>query len=297
MRCAPPANKPLPAERDTCADWLRAELAELERRARRRLPRRVRAGRPRFRQLAPALRPRPRFGHGAEARAGALTLLGCFPTLEHNKHPRRRLPRGVRVGRRSGSSRRSCARAPASATARRRARRPDPARLLPPEPAEHVHRQADARHARRRARARPRAGGSGAQRAERERGVAAPLGGAATSSASSTRATPSQSTRRSAGVASGRIAPCAFARSISASTARPHARARRREQLGRDARLERARQRAVAALAHRGVGHQVLQRRPRVGLVELARGRARSNSARWSATTAATRCSFVGNER
>ena len=83
VRCAPPANKPTPVERDTCAEWLRAELAELER------PRVVvclgafawDAG---FRQLAPDLRPRPRFGHGAEAALGELTLLGCFHPSQQN---------------------------------------------------------------------------------------------------------------------------------------------------------------------------------------------------------------------
>jgi len=83
VRCAPPANKPTPSERDNCATWLHAELALLEH---------VRvvvclgafawdAG---FRQLAPALRPRPRFGHGAEAQAEALTLLGCFHPSQQN---------------------------------------------------------------------------------------------------------------------------------------------------------------------------------------------------------------------
>ena len=46
VRCAPPANKPTPAERDTCAPWLDREL-ELVRptRARRARARRVRLGR------------------------------------------------------------------------------------------------------------------------------------------------------------------------------------------------------------------------------------------------------------
>jgi uracil-DNA glycosylase len=77
VRCAPPANKPLPSERDNCAEWLRAELPLLER---------VRvvvclgafAWESGLRQLAPGLRPRPRFGHGAEAEVEALRMLGCF---------------------------------------------------------------------------------------------------------------------------------------------------------------------------------------------------------------------------
>jgi uracil-DNA glycosylase len=83
VRCAPPANKPLPSERDNCAAWLRAELALLEH---------VgvivclgafawEAG---LRQLAPELRPRPRFGHGAEAQLGEHTLLGCFHPSQQN---------------------------------------------------------------------------------------------------------------------------------------------------------------------------------------------------------------------
>ena len=91
VRCAPPANKPAPSERDNCAEWLRAELALLERK-------RVvvclgafawEAG---FRQLAPALRPRPRFGHGAEAAAGDLLLLGCFHPSQQNTFTRKLTP-------------------------------------------------------------------------------------------------------------------------------------------------------------------------------------------------------------
>ena len=37
-----------------------------------------------IRQLAPALRPRPRFGHGIEAEVGGLTLLGCFHPSQQN---------------------------------------------------------------------------------------------------------------------------------------------------------------------------------------------------------------------
>ena len=64
VRCAPPQNKPTPAERDACAPFLERELALLEG---------VRVflvlGGFGYQVLARALelRPRPRFGHGVEA--------------------------------------------------------------------------------------------------------------------------------------------------------------------------------------------------------------------------------------
>jgi uracil-DNA glycosylase family 4 len=64
VRCAPPANAPTPAERDTCAPYLVRELALLDR---------VRVvlalGNLAYASVArlTGLRPRPRFGHGVEA--------------------------------------------------------------------------------------------------------------------------------------------------------------------------------------------------------------------------------------
>jgi uracil-DNA glycosylase len=63
VRCAPPANKPTPAERDTCLPYLEREWALLER---------VRVvvvlGSFGYQVVAGhvGLRPRPRFGHGVE---------------------------------------------------------------------------------------------------------------------------------------------------------------------------------------------------------------------------------------
>jgi uracil-DNA glycosylase family 4 len=61
VRCAPPANKPTTAERDTCRPFLERELALLER---RRVY--VVLGGYGYQVLAGVLglRPRPRFGHG-----------------------------------------------------------------------------------------------------------------------------------------------------------------------------------------------------------------------------------------
>ncbi len=83
VRCAPPANKPTPAERDECLPYARRELILL-----RRLRVVVCLGAfgwdAALRILAAARRPRPRFGHGAEARVGELTVLGCFHPSQQN---------------------------------------------------------------------------------------------------------------------------------------------------------------------------------------------------------------------
>jgi uracil-DNA glycosylase family 4 len=63
VRCAPPANKPTPAERDTCQPYLEREIALL-RDVRVFVP----LGQFGFDSLCRVLgvRPKPRFGHGAE---------------------------------------------------------------------------------------------------------------------------------------------------------------------------------------------------------------------------------------
>jgi uracil-DNA glycosylase family 4 len=86
VRCAPPANKPTPAERDTCRPWLTREL-ELVR------PRVIVVlGGFGWTALWPALAelgiaapiPRPVFGHGAEVHLPGVTLLGCYHVSQQN---------------------------------------------------------------------------------------------------------------------------------------------------------------------------------------------------------------------
>ncbi len=88
VRCAPPANKPTPEERDNCLPYLRAGAGAARalpghRRARRRsagtgcCARRGRSG-----EEVP--RPRPKFGHGAEAEVGRWRLLGCYHPSQQN---------------------------------------------------------------------------------------------------------------------------------------------------------------------------------------------------------------------
>lgn len=86
VRCAPPENKPTPAERDTCLPFLEREIALTS-------PRVIvalggfgwAASLKALADLRFAVpRPRPRFGHGAEAVIGPLVLLGCYHPSQQN---------------------------------------------------------------------------------------------------------------------------------------------------------------------------------------------------------------------
>ena len=87
VRCAPPANKPTPVERDTCLPYFVRELALLCR-ARVIVCLGAFAWDAALRTLAlggeSVPRPRPRFGHGSEAVLGRFTLLGCFHPSQQN---------------------------------------------------------------------------------------------------------------------------------------------------------------------------------------------------------------------
>jgi uracil-DNA glycosylase len=88
VRCAPPANRPTTAERDTCGQWLSAELRMLLPTARCV----VVLGGFGWTALARALRGAgvevgrlPSFGHGVEAVLPAgLVLLGCYHVSQQN---------------------------------------------------------------------------------------------------------------------------------------------------------------------------------------------------------------------
>ena len=95
-RCAPPANRPTPEERDACLPYLVSEMVALGRvrtivclgafawdgvlRALSVLGHRAAPG------------PRPRFGHGAEARVGQYVLLGSFHVSQQNTFTGRLTP-------------------------------------------------------------------------------------------------------------------------------------------------------------------------------------------------------------
>jgi uracil-DNA glycosylase family 4 len=87
VRCAPPANKPTPEERDTCAPFLAREVAALDR-VRVIVPLGAFGWEAAFRAIAAVsgadVRPRPRFGHGAEAQAGHYTVVGSYHPSQQN---------------------------------------------------------------------------------------------------------------------------------------------------------------------------------------------------------------------
>jgi uracil-DNA glycosylase len=87
VRCAPPANRPLPSERDNCLPYLVREMTLLESitvivtlgsfawDAALRVARAL---------GEPIPRPRPKFGHGVTAEIGRFTLLGCYHPSQQN---------------------------------------------------------------------------------------------------------------------------------------------------------------------------------------------------------------------
>lgn len=111
VRCAPPENKPTPAERDTCRPWLARELALLRDTVRAV----VVLGGFGWQALLPVLatpdpagghpgwvvpRPRPRFGHAARvtlapadpASAAPLDVFGCYHVSQQNTFTGRLTP-------------------------------------------------------------------------------------------------------------------------------------------------------------------------------------------------------------
>jgi uracil-DNA glycosylase family 4 len=82
VRCAPPANRPSPAERDNCQPWLVSELQLL---ARARVIVCLGGfGWDVAMRVLDAPRPRPRFAHGAEVSVGPYMLLGCYHVSQQN---------------------------------------------------------------------------------------------------------------------------------------------------------------------------------------------------------------------
>ena len=87
VRCAPPANRPTPDERDNCLPYLARELALLQDcRTVVALGSFAWDGTLRaLRDLGAEIpRPKPRFGHGAEAEVADWTLLGCYHPSQQN---------------------------------------------------------------------------------------------------------------------------------------------------------------------------------------------------------------------
>ncbi len=88
VRCAPPKNKPTPAERDECLPYAAREL-EL-------LPATVVVCLGAFAWDAAlrlfGARPKPRFGHGAECEVDGMTLIGSYHPSQQNTFTGRLTP-------------------------------------------------------------------------------------------------------------------------------------------------------------------------------------------------------------
>jgi uracil-DNA glycosylase family 4 len=96
-RCAPPANKPTPAERDACLPFLVRELRTLEH-VRVILALGGYAWEAVLRVLAAdghEVAPKPRFGHAREVAVGPYQLLGCYHPSQQNTFTGRLTPEMV----------------------------------------------------------------------------------------------------------------------------------------------------------------------------------------------------------
>jgi len=98
-RCAPPANRPTPQERDNCLPYLQRELAALH-----RLAVIVALGAFAWDGVLRALdalghgrRPSPAFGHAAEAQVGPYRLIGSFHPSQQNTFTGRLTPAMLRA--------------------------------------------------------------------------------------------------------------------------------------------------------------------------------------------------------
>jgi uracil-DNA glycosylase family 4 len=87
VRCAPPANKPTPEERENCAPYLVRELAILDR-VMVLIALGAYAWYACLRTVSalghPVPSPKPRFGHGAEATVGPYTQIGTYHPSQQN---------------------------------------------------------------------------------------------------------------------------------------------------------------------------------------------------------------------
>ena len=98
VRCAPPDNKPLPAERDTCAPWLHRELHLIAPTLRVVIALGAFAWAAWWPAMTavyglPAPIPRPKFAHGAQiGLPGTPDLLGCFHVSQQNTFTGRLTP-------------------------------------------------------------------------------------------------------------------------------------------------------------------------------------------------------------
>ena len=93
-RCAPPANRPTPGERDNCLPYLEAEISAID-----QLRVIVALGAFAWDGVLRALtgigharRPRPAFAHGVEVEVGPFVLVGCFHPSQQNTFTGRLTP-------------------------------------------------------------------------------------------------------------------------------------------------------------------------------------------------------------